>query len=170
MIHPPQEPDIVPGRAIAGVGVATVIAIIVGVLVAYGIAECRMRSLGVEVTEAREPIRTEVNQIERGVFALEAQGLDDHRQIEAVLGNYGWVDRKQQIVRIPIERAYAIVRARHGTSTAGRQERPGARGQQARQHQPAEQRPPGPQRPSAPPRPPVPQDPLHLQGQPGGQR
>ncbi len=163
MIHPPQEPDIVPGRKIAVVGAGTVLATIIGVLVAYGIGSCRLRGLGVELTEAREPVRDEVNAIERTVFVGEAQGLEDHRRVEAVLGSYGWVDRQQQIIRIPIERAYAIVQARQGTRAArGPKEAP--QGQQARQ------RPPGPQRPSAPPRTPAPGDPLDVQAQPGGQR
>lgn len=167
MIHPPQEPDIVPGRKIAVVGVGTVIATIVGVLVAYGIGSCRLRGLGLELTEAREPVRNEVNAIERSVFVEEAQGLEDHRRGEAVLGSYGWVDRRQQIVRIPVERAYAIIQARHGTRATQRQQ---GSPQQAPQGQQARQRPPGPQRPSAPPRIPAPRDPLDVQAQPGGQR
>jgi hypothetical protein len=167
MIHPPQEPDIVPGRKIAVVGAGTVIATIIGVLVAYGIGSCRLRGLGLELTEAREPVRDEVNAIERSVFVGEAQGLEDHRRVEAVLGSYGWVDRQQQIVRIPIERAYAIVQARQRTRAARGQPR-GAK--EAPQGQQARQRPPGPQRPSAPPRTPEPRDPLDVQAEPGGQR
>lgn len=122
MIHPPQEPDVVPGRTVASVGIGVIVATIAGVLVAYGLGQCRMRQLGLErAAAARVPVKPEVSNIERTVFGEEAVGIADNLQADAILGGYAWVDRAKQIVRIPVERAYAIVIARHraGAKRAG---------------------------------------------------
>lgn len=125
MIHPPQEPDVVPGRTVAGVGIGVIIATIVGVLVAYGLGQCRMRQLGVErAAGAREQVKPEASHIERTVFGEEAAGVEDNVRAVAVLDGYAWVDRAKQIVRIPVERAYPLVIARQragGKQAGGKQ-------------------------------------------------
>jgi len=104
MKHPPQEPDVLPGRAIAGVGVGVVLATAVGVLIAMGIGRCRSRQLGHEwVPVPGPPITGDVNAIETRPFSVEAQGLDEHQREDNRLHGYGWIDRAHQIVHVPID-------------------------------------------------------------------
>ncbi len=103
MKHPPQEQDIVPGRAIATVGMGVIVATIFGTWLAYAIGECSTRDMSAGATERAAPRTSgEVNNIERGLFGTEAQGLEFHRRAEDLLSRYGWVDRDQEIIHVPL--------------------------------------------------------------------
>lgn len=103
MKHPPQEQDIVPGRAIAAVGMGVIAATIFGTWLAYAIGECSTRDMSAGATERSAPrSQGEVNNMERTIFAMEAQGTEMHLRAEELLARYGWVDREQQIVHIPL--------------------------------------------------------------------
>ncbi len=110
MKHPPQEPDVLPGRAITGVGAGVVLATVVGVLIAMGIGRCRSRQLGHEWVPAmgRPPITGNINAIETSPFSVEAQGLDEHQREDAWLHGYGWIDRAHQTVHVPIDVAIGL--------------------------------------------------------------
>ena len=113
MIHPPQEQNVVPGRRIAVVGVAAIVATAAGAFVAYGIGSCRTRELATEGQAAQGPaIPADVHGMETRVFTVEAQGLDTHEQAEAQLTHYGWVDRDRGIVHVPIDVAFALYLSR----------------------------------------------------------
>ena len=113
MKNPPQEADLIPGKAVIAVGVGVVVSIVIGCLIAYGIADCHSRELGV-VWRGEPPAQVpgEVNAMETRVFTTEAQGLDMHRQAAARLSSYGWVDRNREIVHVPIETAFGLLLAR----------------------------------------------------------
>ncbi len=116
MKHPPQEPDLVPGRKIAGVAAGVVASTIAGVLAAWGIARCDARDVEDErfTRRVRDEASVEVNGIERALFRIEAQGLEMNQRAAAHLSSYGWIDRDRGIVRIPIEAAFQVVLARRG--------------------------------------------------------
>jgi hypothetical protein len=116
MIHPPQEPDVVPGRAISGVGVGVVIATAIGVLMVLSIGKCRSRHLGREWAPTVEHRHGDINTIERELFSVQAEGLEDHAREDARLGTYGWVDRAHHIAHVPIDVAIDlyVARARGG--------------------------------------------------------
>lgn len=118
MKHPPQEPDLVRGPMIFGVGVGVVVATIVGVLVAAGLERCRARELGGERYLGEQPgTGSDVGMVRTRLFTVEAQGLDEHARAAARLRSYGWTDRARGIVHIPIDAAatlYLERRARRG--------------------------------------------------------
>lgn len=113
MKHPPQEQDIVPGRYIAGVGMGVIIATLIGTWVAYAIGDCSTRDMEAGATE-RSARRTvaDYHAVERTPFATEAQGTELHLRAEAFLASYGWVDRDQEIIHVPIEVAVELYLAR----------------------------------------------------------
>jgi len=113
MKHPPQEQDIVPGRYIATVGMGVIIATLFGTWVAYAIGDCSTRDMVAGATE-RSARRTtpDYNAIERGLFQSEAQGIELHQRAEVFLSSYGWVDRDQEIIHVPIEVAVELYLAR----------------------------------------------------------
>jgi hypothetical protein len=113
MKHPPQERDLVPGRTIAGISVGVIAATIAGVLVAWGILRCDARDLERLSARPRE-VPEEVSGIERTLFQLEAQGLEQNQRAAAHLSSYGWVDRDRGLVRIPIEAAFRALLERQG--------------------------------------------------------
>jgi hypothetical protein len=108
--HPPQEPDLVPGPAIAGIGAGVVMAVIAGVLVAHFLGSCRARQLGTAwLPPAQLPeLPSDVNAMETRPFTVEAQGLGDHARDEAWLRSYGWVDRAAGIAHLPIDTAAGL--------------------------------------------------------------
>jgi hypothetical protein len=119
MKHPPQEPDLVRGRAIAGIGAGVVLAVIAGVLVADLLGSCRAHQLGGAwgPPPRREEPPGDLNAMEARPFTAEAQGLDDHARAAARLRSYGWIDPARRIVHIPIDAAAGVYldrRARRG--------------------------------------------------------
>lgn len=118
MKHPPQEHDIVPGAKIFGIGVGTVIATVIGLLVAYGLWRCDARVWPPPATEAVAP---DISGMETPVFGAQAQGLDLNRRATQHLRTYGWVDRDRGIVRVPIEVAFQLYlqRARRPAARPG---------------------------------------------------
>ena len=113
MRHPLQEQDIVPGRYIASVGMGVIIATLFGAWLAYAIGDCSTRDMGAGATERSSPRRAvDHNGIERSPFRSEAQGIELHQRAEAFLSSYGWVDRDQEIVHVPVEVAVELYLAR----------------------------------------------------------
>jgi hypothetical protein len=117
--HPPQEPDVLPGRAITGVGLGVVLATALGVVSVVAIGRCRSRELG-ELGEHWVPMvrpqitGADINAIETAPFSVEAQGLDEHRREDARLRAYGWIDRAHHIVHVPIDVAIELYVQQHG--------------------------------------------------------
>jgi len=105
MKHPPQEPDVIPGRTVTGVGTGVVITLALGVVISLSIGRCRSRQLGhVWVPPPVSPaIQGDINAMETRPFSVEAQGLAEHQREEAQLHGYGWVDRSRRIVHVPID-------------------------------------------------------------------
>ena len=104
MKHPPQEPDVLPGRTVTGVGVGVVLATVAGVLIATGIGRCRSRQLGHAWVPVPVPqITGDINAVETRPFSVEAQGLAAHQREETRLHSYGWSDRAHQLVHVPID-------------------------------------------------------------------
>jgi hypothetical protein len=119
-----QQPDVVPGRAIAAVIAAAMVATAVGVAIAWGLADCG-RGAGSGVAEPGAPDRaparparmpSEVSAVETTLFDERAQGLEDRAAAEAWLSSYGWVDRERGIVHIPIDAAIDLYLRRRAAS------------------------------------------------------
>jgi len=108
MIHPAQEQDVVPGRKLLVSGGALIAAIILCVLVAYGIGRCASYDWSAARRTPAVPMPNEVNAMETSVIRSEAQGLETNQRAEEYLHTFGWVDPKQQIVHIPIEVAFQL--------------------------------------------------------------
>jgi hypothetical protein len=112
MIHPAQESDVVPGRKLLGAGGALVATIILCVLVAWGLGRCGSDDWAAVRRTPAAPIPNEVNAMETGVFASEAQGIDTNRRAEEYLHTYGWIDPQRQIVHVPLEVAFELYLSR----------------------------------------------------------
>jgi hypothetical protein len=120
MKHPPQEPDVVPGPVVTGVGIGVVIALGLGVVIAMSIGSCRSRQLGhVWVPPLAWPeIKGDINAMATRPFSVEAQGLAMHQREEARLHGYGWIDRSRRIVHVPIDVAIDLyLKAQPGGGT-----------------------------------------------------
>jgi hypothetical protein len=103
--HPPQEPDVVPGRTVTGVGIGVVVTVGLGVVIAMSIGSCRSRRLGhAWVPPMASPeIQGDINAMETRPFSVEAQGLAAHQREDARLHGYGWIDRSRRTVHVPID-------------------------------------------------------------------
>lgn len=124
MRNPPQEPDVVAGKMIAGVIGGVIASIIIGVLVMWGIEGFRTRELHGNPGAPAEQISglpRQVNALETEPFVLGADGIQGNELAEHVLESYGWVDRNRQIVRVPITVAFDLYLARHAGPVAGRE-------------------------------------------------
>jgi hypothetical protein len=122
MIHPPQEPDVLPGRALTGVGAGVVVSIVLGVIIAMAIGRCESRQLGIEWVPpiASPKITGVINAMETAPFSVEALGFDQHRLEDARLRGYGWVDRTHQIVHVPVEVAIDLYLAKQQQAGGGK--------------------------------------------------
>jgi len=113
MKNPPQEPDAINGRAAFGAGIGTVVAIVVGIVVAYLLGNCRSRELGLAWIAPRVPRLTgDINAIETSQYDVEAQGLEDHRRAQEWLASYGWVDRDRRVIHVPVDVAFQLYLSR----------------------------------------------------------
>lgn len=110
MNHPPQEPDVLPGRTLTGVGLGVVLATGAGVLLALALGRCRSRELGHDWVPAlgQPPITGDINAVETRPFSVEAQGVEAHRREDLRLHRYGWIDRAHRIVHVPIDVAIGL--------------------------------------------------------------
>lgn len=110
MRHPAQEPDVLPGRTLAGVGLGVIVATGLGVMFALLLGRCRSHELGHAWVPplARPEITGEIDTMETRPFSVEAQGLEATRLAERHLHSYGWIDRDRQIVHLPIDVAIEL--------------------------------------------------------------
>jgi hypothetical protein len=110
-----QEPDLIASRPVLLVVVATVVLTAVGVAVAWLLEVGQLGAIQGDAPPPRPPrIPTEVSAIETQIFARRAQGLEDNRAAERWLSSYGWIDREQGVVHIPIEAAIELYLSRQG--------------------------------------------------------
>jgi CDP-diglyceride synthetase len=121
--HPAQEPDVVPGKTIAGVILGVIGSIVVGVLVMVGIQNCRTNAIHGDPRAAAEgmDVPEQVNALDTEPFVLGAHGIEANTLDERVLESYSWVDRQQEIVRVPITVAFDLYLARRPAPVAGRE-------------------------------------------------
>jgi hypothetical protein len=105
--HVEQEDENVPLRRVLVTLLATI-----GVAVAAGcVAWLLLRTY--ERDRAPLVVPGEVpSGISHGLASVERRGQRLAAEADSVLATYGWVDRERGIVRIPIERAIAIVASR----------------------------------------------------------
>jgi hypothetical protein len=109
MIHPPQEPDLVPVRNVSAIGLGVILVIAACCLVALGIESCGTRGRAPERPASGPEIPEDVSDIETRVFAVQAQGLEANQRAEQLLSRYSWVDRDRGIIRVPVEVAYQLL-------------------------------------------------------------
>lgn len=105
-----QERDEVPGRKIMIVLIAVLAAVAGFVLFAYGLESCRTGELREAAAPVEEtiPLPPEVNAMELTTFDQEAQGLEANEAARERLRAYGWVDREDGVIHIPIEEAFDL--------------------------------------------------------------
>jgi hypothetical protein len=121
--HPAQEPDVVPGKAIATVIIGVVGSILLGVFVMAAIEEYRSHAIHGDPRAAAEKMEVpeQVNALETQPFVLGAHGTEANEHDERVLESYGWVDRDRGIVRVPITVAFDVYLARRPAPVARRE-------------------------------------------------
>lgn len=134
MKHPAQEPNLIPSNVVVASTLGVIVAIVIGCVIAHGIATWRTAALGSNPRAPAERLRgvppevvpPDVNAIETLPFSVEAQGLASHQVAEAWLSGYGWVDRGRRIIHIPIDAAFDVYLARLGSAPGpGAAPRPG---------------------------------------------
>ena len=125
MIHPPQEPDIVPGRPIAAVGFGLIVAIVACAVTAVGIEACSTRGRAPWRFALGPPIPADVSGVETRPFAVEAQGLEMNQRAEQLLSTYSWVDRDRGVVRVPITVGFQLLLQKQGGARQGGSEQGG---------------------------------------------
>ncbi len=109
--HPPAEEDVVPTGKIVLVAVAALTVFFLGSLAtAFGMQAMR-RSVN---PEGPAPMPTEVGKakigmVEQRLFENANQGVAWREQAHRRLASWGWVDEKQGLAHIPIERAMELV-------------------------------------------------------------
>jgi hypothetical protein len=109
MVHPPQEPDVLPIRNVSLVGLGLIVAIAACCLTAAGIEACGTRGRAPERAASGPAIPANVSDMETRVFTVQAQGLEANQRAEQLLSGYSWVDRDRGIVRVPVEVAYQLL-------------------------------------------------------------
>lgn len=114
MKHPPQEPEVISGRSLVGVGIGVVLATTVGVLIAIGIGAWRSHTLHEDWVPRVQQIDGDQNGIETRPFTVEAQGLEQHARESAWLQSYGWTDRARKLAHVPIDVAIDLYLSTHG--------------------------------------------------------
>jgi hypothetical protein len=97
-----HEPDSIPIRRVAGVLAATAVATAIAAWIAYGLAGGEHHGEGMAAGH-------DVSGVETSPFSVEAQGFADHAAAETRLSTYGWVDRDQRIVHVPVDVAIDVL-------------------------------------------------------------
>jgi hypothetical protein len=123
MIHPPQEPDVLPSRLIATVIVCVIVAMVIGVSTMKIIEDYRTRDLDGDPRAGAEEMSgmpVVVNAMPTEPFVMAAQGAAANDSAERVLEGYGWIDRDRQILRVPITVAFDLYLTRRPAPVAGR--------------------------------------------------
>jgi hypothetical protein len=111
-----EEDRISTGRIVA-VGAASLLLFVVSGLAVSLYFQARMRS-SPPLPDGPEVGRSKIGLVEQQPFAVARRGEADRAVRLERLGSYGWVDRREGIAHIPIERAMELVekgvRARPG--------------------------------------------------------
>lgn len=104
--HPPAEEDRIRSRAVVMVGVGALLVFFVASLAAIGAMKRQQSRIN---PEGPAPLPAELGQSKIGI--LEQRLFENSNQAEVMrtvqrskLESYGWIDREQGIIRIPIER------------------------------------------------------------------
>lgn len=105
-----QEPDQINQKAILVVTLGTILVTLFGALAAWGIirlSEPEQRNEDHVRTRARgQP--DNVNQLEMGQYARGPAEVDRQARVALRLRTYGWADRQEQLVHIPLEKAFEM--------------------------------------------------------------
>jgi hypothetical protein len=129
MKHPPQDPDLVPANLVVATILGVIVAIVIGCVIAHGIAAWRTTALRSDASAPAERMQgvppqvvpPDVNAMETAPFTVEALGFVSHRVADDWLSRYGWVDRGRRIVHVPIEVAFdAYLAAQQASGSAPR--------------------------------------------------
>lgn len=130
--HPPAEEDRIGSRTIVMVGVGALLVFFVASLAAIGAMK---RQQGRINPDGAAPLPAELGQskiglLEQRLFENSNQADVVHRVQRSKLESYGWVDREQGIIRMPIDRGIQMViageRPEGAPSTAIGKYEPGA--------------------------------------------
>jgi hypothetical protein len=117
-----HEADAVGSRLLWVAGAAFVAITLVAIVAVYVIQPLMVASQEAKSPPAN-PLAASYGRVEPPAPRLQvdpALDIFEHRQAEErVLTSYGWVDEKSGVVRIPIERAMALLAERGTTATAG---------------------------------------------------
>jgi hypothetical protein len=111
--HPPAEEDRIGSRTIVLVGVGALLVFFVASLAAIGAMK---RQQGRINPDGPGPLPAELGEskiglLEQRLFENSNQADVVHRVQRSKLESYGWVDRSQGIIRIPIDRGMELVLA-----------------------------------------------------------
>jgi hypothetical protein len=111
-----QMDDVVAGRRLAQIGLASVIIGAVGVFFGGLIVCCSSGALRPSFAGRRGPQRApdEISHVEQTQVWNAERGIDLRRAQLRELERWGWADRDAGLARIPIEQAMDIVAAREG--------------------------------------------------------
>src|SRR5205823_2851973 len=108
---PPPEPEALPAGKLA-LAIFVTLAIVAGSVAAARVIERHAQS-------ARRSAPAKLGQSEIGhqfqrPFGLEQTARLSRQRQQERLESYGWVDRKRELIHVPIERAYDAVLASEG--------------------------------------------------------
>jgi len=109
--HPPAEEDVVPtGKIVLVAAVALAIFFLGSLATAIGMQTMRRRvNPEGPIAMPAEAGKAKIGMVEQRLFENANQGVAWREQARRHLASWGWVDEKQGLAHIPIERAMELV-------------------------------------------------------------
>jgi hypothetical protein len=106
-----QEEDALPARTLLLLLGATILATLLCIFVADAVLESSEEAVrpGRQFPEAELEYKDVVSNLELSLIEFRDHGAELAARKRAQLDGYGWVDREQGIVRIPVEKAMEIL-------------------------------------------------------------